>query len=72
MLEKHACAQDGTRLFARLRQSVAVAVTVTVVREGRTVVVVAFTPKQLQAEEYSSLLTQEEAYVGIALGVTVT
>jgi hypothetical protein len=48
------------------------AVTVVVVRGARTVVVLSVMPKQLQADEYSALFPQDEAYGGMALGVTVT
>jgi hypothetical protein len=61
MLSKHEKAQLGTMLSARARQFVAVAVTVVVTRDGRTVVVVRLTPKQLQADAYSAMLSQEEA-----------
>lgn len=71
-MAKQLWAQAGTPLTARLTQSVATAVTVVVVRGARTVVVRCVIPAQLQADEYSALLSHEEAYVGIALGVTVT
>ncbi|KAL1856997.1 hypothetical protein VTK73DRAFT_8162 [Phialemonium thermophilum] len=58
---KHWWAQVGTALIARWGQSVAVAVTVEVTRGGRMVVVVAVTPRQLQAEAYSSRSSQAAA-----------
>jgi hypothetical protein len=51
---------------------VAVAMTTEVTRVGRTVVVLSVMPKQLQADEYSARLSHDDAYAGMALGVTVT